>query len=323
MHKKEKGWKIMKKLLALILIVFLLIPLTACFDSGNDGGKIKIVTSLFPHYDFAHQIAGDKAEITLLLSPGAESHTFDPSTIDIYNITNSDIFIYTGKNMEAWAERVISSLDENGPVVVDASSGIELLQSAAHEHEDEHEHVYDPHIWLNPQNAAIMLDTILEAICKADPENEAFYRENAKRYSDEIMLLDSDIERVINNAKDSSNTDTLVFGGKFAYAYFFERYNLEYISAYKTCSTETEPSLTTIYEITQFVKANGVHHIFKEELSEGKVANSIAEQTGAEVMIFSTAHNVTKSEFESGITYVNIMYQNLNAIERALIDSQV
>jgi len=314
----------MKKILSLILVICLLVPLAACAGNGNDDGKLKIVTSLFPHYDFARQIAGDKAEVTLLLSPGTESHTFDPSTIDIYNITNSDIFIYTGKNMEAWAERVISSLDENGPKIVDTSSGIDLLHTADHEEGDDHDHdhAYDPHIWLNPLNAVKMLDNILEAICEADPENEAFYRENAERYRNEILLLDSDIERTINDAKENrGGYDTLVFGGKFAYIYFFERYNLKYVSAYKTCSTETEPSLTTIYEIVEFVKDNKITSIFKEELSEGKVAKTISEQTGAEVKVFSTVHNVTKDEFENGVTYVSIMYQNLSAIERALIDS--
>lgn len=310
----------MKKFLSLILIICLIVPFAACAQSGNDDGKLKIVTSLFPHYDFARQIAGDKAEVTLLLSPGTESHTFDPSAVDIYNITNSDIFIYTGQNMEVWAERVISSLDENGPKVVDTSSGIDLLHSAAHDEDEphDHEHTYDPHIWLNPQNAVIMLDNILEAICQADPENEAFYRENAQKYRDEILLLDSDIERAVNNAKDKYGTDTLVFGGRFAYIYFFERYGLNYKTAYKTCSTETEPSLTTIYEITQFVSDNNIRCIFKEELSEGKVANSIAQQTGAEVKVFSTAHNVTKSEFDSGITYIDVMRSNLTEIENAL-----
>ena len=311
----------MKKILSLILIICLVIPFAACAQSGTDNGKLKIVTSLFPHYDFARQIVGDKADVTLLLPPGTESHTFDPSAIDIYNITSSDIFIYTGQNMEAWAERVISSVGDDGPIIVDTSSGIELLQNSAHDHEsEEHEHIYDPHIWLNPLNAVKMLDNILEAICQVDPENEEFYRENAKRYRDEILLLDSDIERTISESTHS--TDTLVFGGKFAYIYFFERYDLNYISAYKTCSTETEPSLTTIYEIVQYINKNGVHHIFKEELSEGKVVNTIAEQTGIEVMVFSTVHNVTKSEFDSGVTYVNIMYQNLSAIRRALIDTQ-
>ncbi|MBR5773631.1 MAG: zinc ABC transporter substrate-binding protein [Clostridia bacterium] len=310
----------MKKLLSIILIICLVIPFAACAKSGSDDSKLKIVTSLFPHFDFARQIVGDKAEVTLLLSPGTESHTFDPSAIDIYNITSSDIFIYTGKNMEAWAERVISSIGSDGPIIVDTSSGIELLQNSSHEHEDDdHEHVYDPHIWLNPLNAVKMLDNILEAICQADPENEAYYRENAKRYRDEILQLDSDIERTINESR--ANADTLVFGGKFAYIYFFERYDLNYVTAYKTCSTETEPSLTTIYEIVQYINENGVHHIFKEELSEGKVANTIAQQTGAEVRVFSTVHNVTKSEFESEATYVSIMYENLYAIGRALADT--
>lgn len=312
----------MKKILSIILIIFTLVSLTACGEN-TDNEKIQIITSLFPHYDFARQIVGNRAEVTLLLQPGTESHTYDPSTVDIYTISSSDVFIYTGKDMEAWAEKVIASLDENGPKIVDASSKIELMHSAHDDDHEDHDHVYDPHVWLNPLNAIVMIDTILEAICEIDPENAEFYTANAERYKNEIKQLDTEIESTINEAKKSSYTDTLVFGGKFAYAYFFERYDIEYVSAYKTCSTETEPSLTTIYEIVQFVKDNGVHHIFKEELSEGKVANSIAEQTGAEVSVFSTAHNVTKDEFDSGITYVNIMYQNLNAIRRALVDTQI
>lgn len=303
----------MKKLISLFLIICLIIPFAACASVDGDNGKIKIVTSLFPHYDFARQIVGDKAEVTLILKPGTESHTFDPSTVDIYNITSSDIFIYTGKNMEAWAERVISSLGSDGPTVVDATSKIELLENSHSDH-DEHEHSLDPHVWLNPQYAVTMVDTILEAICQADPENAEFYRANAESYKKELMQLDRDIESAIDSAKG----DTLVFGGRFAYIYFFERYDLNYKTAYKTCSTETEPSLATIYEISEFIKDNGIKHVFKEELSEGKVASSIAEQSGAQVVTFSTAHNVTKSEFDSGITYIDIMRSNLEAIKNAL-----
>ena len=304
----------MKRILSLILIIFLLVPLVACSGTGNDDGKLKIVVSLFPHYDFVRQIVGDKAEITLLLQPGAESHTYDPSAVDIYTITSSDIFVYTGKNMEAWAERIISSLDENGPVVVDASSEIELIIPDGHDEDEAHEHSSDPHIWLNPIYAGKMVDTILDAICKADPDNAEYYKTNADNYKRELVRLDSDIENTIKTAKG----DTLVFGGRFAYIYFFERYELNYKTAYKTCSTETEPSLTTIYEISQYIKDNGISYVFKEELSEGKVAGSISEQSGAQVLTFSTVHNVTKSEFESGITYIDIMRSNLEAIEKAL-----
>lgn len=304
----------MRKLLSLILIIFLLVPLTACADKEDDG-KLTITASLFPHYDFARQIVGDKATVTLLLPPGTESHTYDPSTVDIYNITNSDIFIYTGKNMEAWAERVISSFGSNAPVIVDTSSGIELLQNSHSDHDhDEHEHSLDPHIWLNPQYTIQMVDTILEAICQVDPANAEFYRANAEDYKKELLELDADFESAIKTAEG----DTLVFGGRFAYIYFFERYGLNYKTAYKTCSTETEPSLATIYEISQFIKDNGIKYVFKEELSEGKVAKSISEQTGAQVVTFSTAHNVTKSEFDSGITFIQIMRSNLEAINNAL-----
>ncbi|MBR5273281.1 MAG: zinc ABC transporter substrate-binding protein [Clostridia bacterium] len=315
----------MKKILCLILTILTLVSLTACGGENVGSEKIQIITSLFPHYDFARQIVGDKAEVTLLLKPGMESHTYDPSTADIYKITSADLFIYTGKDMEAWVEKVIASIDKNGPTIVDATREIELLHSEHHEGDnaDDHDHVYDPHIWLNPLNAAQMLDTILEAICKIDPDNESFYRENAKKYKDEILLLDSDIERTINEAKISSDVDTLVFGGKFAYAYFFDRYDLDYVSAYKTCSTETEPSLTTIYQISQYIKDNGIPCVFKEELSEGKVAKSIAEISGATVQTFSTAHNVSKEDFDRGETYVSIMYQNLNVIRRALVDTQI
>lgn len=304
----------MKKFLSLILIVFLLIPLVACSGVGDDNGKLKIVVSLFPHYDFVRQIVGDKAEVTLLLQPGTESHTYDPSAVDIYTITSSDIFIYTGKNMEAWAERVISSLGKNGPAVVDTSSGIELIIPDGHDEGEEHEHASDPHIWLNPIYAGKMVDTISDAICKADPDNAEYYKTNATNYKKELVRLDSDIK----NAVDVAKGDTLVFGGRFAYIYFFERYDLHYKTAYKTCSTETEPSLTTIYEISQYINDNGISYVFKEELSEGKVAGSISEQTGAQVLTFSTAHNVTKSEFDSGITYIDIMRNNLEAIKKAL-----
>lgn len=295
-----------------------------------DGAKLSIVASLFPQYDFARAIAGDKAEVSLLLPPGMESHTFDPKPSDMTKIYGSDLFIYTGKTMEPWADRVIAGMEDGGArnlLVVDASEGISL---EGHDHDDDHDdedgdhddhsdsdahgHEYDPHIWLDPIHAIKMVGNIEEALCQKDPENADYYRANASAYKKELEKLDADITAVVKAGK----RDTLVFGGRFAYLYFLKHYGLNYVTAYNSCSTEAEPSIRNMTHVIRYMRENDIPCVFHEEFVDPKVARSIAEQTGASLELFSTAHNVTKDELESGVTFIDIMRGNLSRIEKGL-----
>lgn len=323
----------MKRGLIAALVLAALAALVMALAGGREDGagrnagagqKIAIVASLFPQYDFARAIAGDKAAVTLLLPPGVESHTFDPKPADMTKIHNADLFIYTGEYMEPWAARVIAGASDGGArdlLVVDASGGIVLAEDG-HGHDDGHErehegvqdHEHDPHIWLDPTLAMKMVDNIADALCEKDPANAEFYRDNAANYREELTKLDDDIFAAVRAGK----RDTLVFGGRFAYLYFLKHFGLRYVTAFDSCSTEAEPSVRDVARVIDYVRERGIPCIYHEEFVDPKVARSIAEQTGASLELFATAHNVTKDELERGVTFIGVMRGNLARIEKGL-----
>lgn len=327
---KVKGVKIMlscrKKspIIVAIGVLFLLVCSVfagcAVRNTNSVTDKIKVIASLFPQYDFAKQIAGDKAEVSLLLPPGSESHTYDPSPADILKISNSDIFLYTGKDMEPWADKIISSVKNRKLLINDVSAGVELIKlehdQEHHRHQDEHEHEhnFDPHIWLDLILASKMVDNIVLSFCEKDPENSEYYKNNAELLKQNLKKLDEDFKDMINSAKRKS----IVFAGRFAHLYFIKRYGLDYISAFDSCSTEAEPNIKKVSEILNFIRQNDIPAIYYEETSEPKFANSIAEQTGAKPLKFSTLHNVTKAQLENGVTFIDLMRENLDNLRRGL-----
>lgn len=286
--------------------------------------KITVTASLFPQYDFAKQIAGDKAEVTLLLPPGTESHTYDPSPSDILKISNSDIFFYTGKELEPWADKIISGTKSENLIVCNVSDGINLMKNKHHHHHHEkehhhsthkhHEHNFDPHVWLNPTLAAQMVDNITHAFCEKDPENSSYYESNAEVCKNKLFRLDEDFKTMINSAKQKN----IVFAGRFAHLYFVNHYGLEYVAAFDSCSTEAEPSVKKVAKIIDFIQKNNIPAVYYEELSEPKIANSIAEQTGVKTLKFSTLHNVTKKQLQDNVTYFDLMYENLENLRQGL-----
>jgi len=322
----------MKKSIAFIVVLIvsfmgIISILLNCFDyTKKSDEKVQIIATLFPQYDFAKQIGGDKVEVKLLLPPGTESHTYEPTPQDMVNVSNSDLFIYTGKEMEPWADSLIAGL-KNNIKVLDLSTTVDLINveefeeeehehgmehEEEHEHEHEHEHEYDPHIWLNPLYAMKMVKSIEEQLIEIDPTNADFYRNNAERYMNEIQQLDTEFE----NTLKENNIKKVAFGGAFAYAYFIERYNLDYISAYSTCGENAEPSTIQIKNVIDYIKKNNIPVIFYKEYTTGNVARTISEATGAKMVVFNTVHNVSKEEIEAGESYVSIMRKNLEGFRK-------
>lgn len=308
-----------------LIICFIAINLSGCKNNESEAlpnGKLTVVATLFPQYDFAKHIAGNNADVTLLLPPGTESHTFDPSPMDILKISNADIFLYTGKEMEPWADKLIVGSTNNSLIIKNVSSGINLIKSehhchkknCNHEHLHKHEHNFDPHIWLDPILAVQMVDNIAASFCEKDPQNADYYLNNAENYKNKLLKLDSDFNDVVNSAKRK----TIVFAGRFAHLYFIKHYNLEYISAFKSCAAEAEPSVKKVSKIIEFINKNNIPVVYYEELSEPKIANSIAEQTGVKPLKFSTVHNVTKKQFDDNVTYFDLMYENLENLRQGL-----
>lgn len=305
-----------------ITLIVCVIGIITVFREDNEAqtDKININVTLFPEYDFVKKIGGDKVNVKLLLNSGVDSHTYEPSVKDMKNINDSDMFIYTGDSQEPWAKTIINSIDSDC-IVIDCSKNIDLIELEEFEHEysalglSEKEHVhnhgeleeyeYDGHIWLSPRNAAIMVDTICEALCEFDPQNEDFYISNAKDYKMQIMELDSQIEEMLEDE------DVLVFGGEFAYSYFIKRYDLKYVSVYSSCGEGAEPSVSDVREVIDYINENNIQKVFYEELSEGTVAKMISEETNAKPVIFYTLHNVSQEQIDNGENYITIMQKNI------------
>ena len=307
----------MKKLLSLFTAAFLIF-MTSCTSTDNsssdDSGKIKISATLFPQYDFARQIAGDKAEITLLLPSGMDSHSYEPTPADIININKSDLFIYTGEYLESWANDIVGDIDTDKTHVLDVSSGIQLVKEEDEHHhddedehhEEEHHHEYDPHIWTSPVIAMQMADNIAEALCETDSVNSDYYKQNAENYKKQLQELDSEFREIVADGK----RNTIHVGGKFALYYFTQEYGLDYVSAFDSCSGETEPSAKVMSEMISSIKENNIPVIYYEEIAEPTVANMIADETGAKPLLFHSCHNVTPEDFRNGVTYIDLMKQN-------------
>lgn len=312
----------MKKIITVLITFFIIIGIIFIALGNTNSNtqtteKITVVTSLFPQYDFVKQIGKEKVEVQILLPPGSESHTYEPTPKDIVNINEADMFIFTNDVMEPWAAKIANSIDSD-IVIVQAAKNIDLIE-IEHHHDDitqEHEetHKYDSHVWLNPQYAIKMVENITEELCKISPENAEYFKNNAKEYIEELNSLDKEIEETILESKENK----LVFGGEFAYIYFIERYGLEYATAYDGCGEGAEPSVAKIKQIVDTITDEQIPVIFYQELSTGKIANMIADETNAKTLIFHTIHNVTSEDLENGVTYITLMKNNLENIKEAL-----
>jgi zinc transport system substrate-binding protein len=325
----------------IIGIFFISLLGVVCAMAQDSSRKVEIVTTLFPTYDFTRQIGKDKVNVSLLLPPGVESHTFEPKPQDVVRINKADVFIYTGKYMEPWAEDILKGVSNKNLVVVDASNGIELMDEdvkdsehyegagSPHEKKAEHrekayrggEHDHgqhhggkDPHIWVDLVNDQIMVDTIAKALAEKDPAHGAFYLNNAKVYNAKLADLDKRFKETFSTTKHK----TIIYAGHFAFGYFAKRYGLEHVSPYDGFSPNAEPSPKAIAELINKIKASGMKDIYYEELLDPKVARVISQETGAKLELLHGAHNVSKDELNSGITFIKIMEDNLEKLKVGL-----
>ena len=310
----------MKKILSIFLAFAITISsiclITGCGNSAKEfsdsSDKLKIVSTIFPYYDFVRSIAGDRAELKLLLAPGNEPHSYDPSPSDIVAIESCDIFIYNGGESDEWVESVLDSL-QNPDIEI-----LCMMDYVEPEYEQKPDHTsgdeYDEHIWTSVRNAQKLTAAIAEAIKEADPENLEYYSQNELNYIAELAELDKKFTEIAENASGK----TLVFGDRFPFLYFVTDYGLDYQCAFPGCSSETEPSIATVRYLIDFVRDNLIPVVFYIEFSNGRTANLIAEDTGAGTLEFNSCHNITKEQFENGMTYISLMEQNAANLEEAL-----
>ena len=400
-RKIRKSASMWLMIAALILSCVGLTGCGAAQEPAPDDGRLKIVTTIFPPYDFARAIAGggskaggnkagetgalagetggkagdtgteaagteaeetgsmtgetgttaveagtdSLADITMLLSPGEEVHSYEPTPLDIKRIQESDLFIYVGGENDVWVDRILENMGENKPEtlrLVDLTDTVaeEIVEGMmeergahghSHDHEEgaDHDHIShthsgdsseeeheeaDEHVWTSPVKAAEIAAAIAEKMAELDPDNAAEYEANAQAYIEKILALDEQFRKIA----DKAERRTIVFGDRFPVRYFAEEYGLQYFAAFPGCSSEAEPSASTLAFLIDKVRKEQIPVVFSIEFSNGNIARAICESSGAVPRTFYSCHNVTKEQMEGGATYVSLMTENLGALREAL-----
>ena len=348
MRKSVKTRKIRGGTWLALAVMFLFCLLSGCgrAESGGEPGdgeggrKLKVAATLFPYYDFVRQVAGDQVELSLVIPAGMDSHSFEPTPKDIRIMQEADVIIANGGAMEHWVDQVVDSFDREDQTVVIMMDHVDAVEEEiveGMEHSDEghgHVHVhedgeedghleedesqyeieYDEHIWTSPVNAMRMVDVIAETLTERDPDHGAMYQAGAAAYLEELERLDKEFREV----RDSAVHDMIVMGDKFPLRYFADTYGLRYRAAFSGCSSDTEPSARTIAYLIDKVKEEGLPVIYYLELSSHRVAEIIGEETGAVPLLFHSCHNVTRRQFEEGVTYLELMEQNVKNLREGL-----
>ena len=301
----------MKKLFALILTLVLTLTIFGCSTGtqNEDTGKLKIVATIFPQYDFARTIAGNKAEVQMLITPGTESHSFEPTTGDIISINDCDIFIYTGGESDTWIDALLESADNPDMTVISLMDCVDIHDT----HHHDHSHT-DEHVWTSPVNVITISEKICQKMQEKDPSNAEYYEENLASYTESLTALDAEFHNIVQSAEHS----TFIFADRFPLTHFAEEYGLNFYAAFSGCSEDTEPSAHTVAELIDKVNENNISTILKIELSSDSIANTIAKETGAKVLTFYSCHNISKQDFDNGESYLSLMQKNTETLKTAL-----
>lgn len=312
----------MKRSICLLLcLLFSFSCLSGCAAKKDGSEKIKIVTTVFPPYDFARAIAGDKAEITQLVRPGSESHSFEPTPADVKQAQDCSLFLMIGGESESWAERLNESADNINRKTVVLSEYVTLRESGSGEHHEgethahhnhSHVHEHDEHIWTSPLNAVKMSEAILNALCEIDEKNIEYYKANFASLKNELEALDGQF-RALSKSADKD----LVFGDRFPFLYLTEEYGFHYLAAFPGCAEQTEPDIKTLTRLIEHIKEENIPCVFYTEFSSRKTANMLCEETGASPLLLHSCHNVTKEELNRGETYLSLMKNNLENLKIA------
>ena len=323
MNRKKTGGYWMKKLLSFFLIVFLVpLTLTRCSSdkslqqdaSNQNESLIQIVSTVFPTYDFAKSITGNKANCTLLINHGSDVHSYSPSPEDISTIQNADLFIYIGNKDDEWVYTVIGSMDPQVQKIIKITDYVApIVQETAVTEGDQTK--TDEHIISFPTNAITLIDVVAQNLGEIDPDNEKLYKKNADAYKTRILKVDKKIQQII--AKRSSQL--LVLGDYFPLRYFVDQFTLAYRAA--DCEKKADEKGNgkgTLSGLLSAVRENNIRYVLYVTLSNPNIIKEINEKTEAEMILLSSCHNFTREDFVSGTTYLSIMEQNAFILQKAL-----
>ena len=331
----------------LFLIIAVCSGCTGSVSNSADSNDFTIVATNFVGYDIAKSIVGENADVVMLLSPGEETHSFDPTPADIITIQNSDVFLYVGGESDDWIRNILSSMEESDMIAISFMDQVSLyeeehkegmMESRGHDHEHEHDadsceldhdhdsvddeimdgdrehNEYDEHVWTSVRNAIYLVNAVVEAASDAKPECSDLFHENAENYISQLEDLDHAYHEVVDNA----DRKWLLFGDRFPFLYMMKEYGLDYYAAFPGCSSETEPNAATIAFLIDKGQDYDVPVVLKESLSNGNIASAIAEEIDAEVMTMYSCDNIPANDFEQGESYLSLMRKNLEVLKEAL-----
>ena len=322
----------MKKIICFLLVLTLIASFSLAVFSGcgaNTDGKLKIVVTIFPIYDWVMEVLGDKAanaEVTLLLNSGADLHSYQPSVADMVAVAEADLFIYVGGESDDWVEDALKNATNKNMVTMNLLSLLgenakteEIVEGMEHdqEEEEEEEEEYDEHVWLSLKNASFYVDLIAKNLATLDRENAESYQSNAKDYGAKIDVLDARYAEAVA----ASPRDTLLFGDRFPFRYMIEDYGLKYYAAFVGCSAETNASFQTMQFLIGKANELQVKVILKIENSSSQIAEEIRNGSNAkdqEIKVLDSLQSATSKEYAEGRTYLSVMTSNLEVLRAAL-----
>ena len=330
----------MKKLLAFVGLLLALGMGSAFAKKASNENKVKVVTTIFPEYDWVKKIVGEKAddvELTLLLNNGVDLHSYQPSVKDIAKIQDADIFVYVGGESDEWVDDVLKNVKSPNQKVInllevlgDRVKAEEIVEGMEHDHDDdehghddhdhdehEHEEELDEHVWLSLKNAQILTSAICDALCQADSKNAGTYKKNLASYNAKLSNLDSKYEAAVK----AGSKNTLVFGDRFPFRYLVDDYGLKYFAAFVGCSAESEASFKTIVFLSEKVNELGLNSVCQIESGNGKIAKTVisnSKNKKAKVLVFDSLQSTTAKQIKKGATYLGAMEKNLEVLKEAL-----
>jgi zinc transport system substrate-binding protein len=286
--------------------------------SGANAGRLTVVASVFPLFDFAREVAGSAADVRLLLPPGVDPHSWEPRPSDIVELSRADIFLYTSEKMEPWAGTFARTVRSKFTIFAEVMDGLGFSRTdenhvSADIIDGGQDHAEDPHFWLNLSLSARAIEVIGRALAETDPENEDLYRSNTDYYASKLMELDEMFQAGLKTC----GSRQLVTGGHAAFGHLARRYRLEQISVYGL-SPDAEPSPRHLAGIVSAVKENNVRTVFSEELMNPRMAEVLSQETGAKVMSLNPGANLTADQWRGGITFIDIMKRNLETLREGL-----
>lgn len=320
-----------KTLIYCLTAAMLLLALAGCGaqkpQEEAQTDRLTIVTTIYPQYDFANQIAGELAEVTMLLKPGAETHSYEPTPQDIKKLQSCDLFIYTGGENDVWVEGILDSMGEQRPDtlrLMDCVTTVEeeFVEGMEHDHDHDHEeaqdeahvHQVDEHVWTSPKNAIAIVQEMTDLMSEKDADHAETYRRNSVDYIAQLEQLDAAFQEVTEHAQ----RNTILIADRFPFRYLADAYGLEYYAAFSGCSSETEPSAATVAFLIEKTKEEQLPVVFTVDITNPKMAESIVEVTGAKHLVLQSCHNLTKDQREAGETYLSLMTQNVECLREAL-----